>query len=116
MTKGSRFKLQREAMPSRYVFITERYVPMSLAGFRKMLARTGEVSTFLPRSPAHVAARLRLQAGQRRPGHAGRAALSRAQDHPAHGALHRARSRALQILLGGLATAARLCARRIPGS
>src|SRR4051812_13201068 len=35
-------KLQREAMPSRYVFTTERRAPMSPAGFRKMLARTGE--------------------------------------------------------------------------
>ena len=35
-------KLQREAIPSRSVFTTKRRAPMSLAGFRKMLARTGE--------------------------------------------------------------------------
>ena len=29
-------KLQREAMPSRHVFITERRAPISPAGFRKM--------------------------------------------------------------------------------
>src|SRR5215211_5540848 len=39
-------KLQREAIQSRYVFITERRAPMSPAGFRKMLARTGEAATF----------------------------------------------------------------------
>ena len=39
-------KLQREAMPSRYVFTTERQAPMSPAGFRKMLARTGEAGAF----------------------------------------------------------------------
>jgi site-specific recombinase XerC len=39
-------KLQREAMPSRYVFTTERRAPMSPAGFRKMLARTGEAGAF----------------------------------------------------------------------
>src|SRR5687767_8760230 len=39
-------KLQREAIQSRYVFITERRSPMSPAGFRKMLARTGEAATF----------------------------------------------------------------------
>src|SRR5215218_9748709 len=39
-------KLQREAMPSRYVFTTERRAPMSPAGFRKMLARTGEAAAF----------------------------------------------------------------------
>ena len=35
-------KLQREAIPSRSVFTTKRRAPMSLAGFRKMLARWGE--------------------------------------------------------------------------
>jgi integrase len=39
-------KLQREAMPSRHVFTTERRAPMSPAGFRKMLARTGEDAAF----------------------------------------------------------------------
>src|SRR4051794_33688154 len=39
-------KLQCEAMPSRYVFTTERRAPMSPAGFRKMLARTGETEAF----------------------------------------------------------------------
>jgi type 1 fimbriae regulatory protein FimB/type 1 fimbriae regulatory protein FimE len=39
-------KLQREAMPSRYVFTAERRAPMSPASFRKMLARTGETGAF----------------------------------------------------------------------
>src|SRR5829696_2914249 len=39
-------KLQREAIPSRHVFTTERRAPMSPAGFRKMLARTGEAAAF----------------------------------------------------------------------
>src|SRR5215212_1595393 len=39
-------KLQREAIPSPYVFTTERRAPMSPAGFRKMLARTGEAAVF----------------------------------------------------------------------
>src|SRR3954447_22874715 len=39
-------KLQREATPSRYVFTTERRAPMSPAGSRKMLARTGESAAF----------------------------------------------------------------------
>src|SRR5215208_5190612 len=39
-------KLQREATPSRHVFTTERRAPMSPAGFRKMLARTGEAGGF----------------------------------------------------------------------
>src|SRR5262245_50163520 len=48
----------------------------------------------LPDSP-----RLRLQARQRWPRHAGVAALPRAQEHPAHGALHRNGARSLQELL-----------------
>ena len=39
-------KLQREAIPARHVFTTERRAPMSPAGFRKMLARTGEAGAF----------------------------------------------------------------------
>src|SRR5215210_898836 len=39
-------KLQREAMPSRHVFTTERRAPMSPAGFRKILARTAEVAAY----------------------------------------------------------------------
>jgi len=39
-------KLLREEPQSRYVFNTERLTPMSTAGFRKMLARTGEGPKF----------------------------------------------------------------------
>src|ERR1700680_4257703 len=39
-------RLLREQPESRYVFLTERRSPMSAAGFRKMLARTGEESKF----------------------------------------------------------------------
>ncbi len=35
-------RLLREQQESRYVFFTERQSPMSPAGFRKMIARTGE--------------------------------------------------------------------------
>jgi site-specific recombinase XerD len=34
--------VKREGGESRYVFITERLGPMTAAGFRKMVARTGE--------------------------------------------------------------------------
>ena len=37
-------RLQREMAPSPYVFTTERGGPMTTAGFRKMLARTGAMS------------------------------------------------------------------------
>jgi len=39
-------RLRREQSESRHVFLSERRSPMSPAGFRKMLARTGEGSEF----------------------------------------------------------------------
>jgi len=37
-------RVKREAGESRYVFVRERDEPMTTAGFRKMLARTGEAT------------------------------------------------------------------------
>src|SRR5215831_13590437 len=56
----------------------------------------------IPRAPAHVAARLRVSIGQPGRRHPLPAGLSRAQKHPAHGALHRDVVDALQKLLEGL--------------
>jgi integrase len=39
-------RLLREQSESRHIFLTERRSPMSPAGFRKMLTRTGEGSNF----------------------------------------------------------------------
>jgi len=39
-------RLKREQIESRYVFVTERRAPMTAAGFRKMVARTGETGKF----------------------------------------------------------------------
>ena len=39
-------RLRREQPESRHVFLTERRSPMSPAGFRKLIARTGEGSKF----------------------------------------------------------------------
>jgi type 1 fimbriae regulatory protein FimB/type 1 fimbriae regulatory protein FimE len=39
-------RLKREEIESRYVFVTERRAPMTAAGFRKMVARTGEAGKF----------------------------------------------------------------------
>src|SRR5262249_53349412 len=51
------------------------------------------------RSIRHDAPRLRLRPGQRRPRHTGAAGLARPQEHPAHGALHRAVAASVQGLL-----------------
>ena len=39
-------RLKREQIESRYVFVTERRAPMTAAGFRKMVARTGKTGKF----------------------------------------------------------------------
>jgi site-specific recombinase XerD len=39
-------KLKREEVESRFAFMTERLAPITVAGFRKMIARTGESAEF----------------------------------------------------------------------
>ena len=39
-------KLKREEIESRFVFMTERAAPITTAGYRKMIARTGERAEF----------------------------------------------------------------------
>ena len=53
-------------------------------------------------APAHAAARVRLQARQRRRRYAGAAGLPRPQEHPAHRSLHRAGADPVQELLARL--------------
>jgi hypothetical protein len=60
----------------------------------------------------HVEARLRLRARQCRPRHPGPAGVARPQEHPAHGALHRAGSGPVQELLALINRPSRLEAPR----
>src|SRR5262245_5443237 len=53
----------------------------------------------IPDTSAHAASWLRLCSSQRRPRHTGAAGLAGAQEHPAHGALHRAVAASVQGLL-----------------
>jgi len=39
-------KLKREEIESRFVFMTERAAPITIAGYRKMISRTGESAEF----------------------------------------------------------------------
>ncbi len=55
-------RLMREQPELRHVFLTERRAPMTTAGFRKMIGRIGECAEFSFPAPAHVSARVRLQA------------------------------------------------------
>jgi integrase len=39
-------KLKREEIESRFLFMTERAAPITIAGYRKMISRTGESAEF----------------------------------------------------------------------
>jgi hypothetical protein len=96
-------QLRRENLQSRYVFNTERGGPVTRAWFLKLLNRLSAVGqAAVPGAPAHAAPCLRVQAGERRRRYARPAALPRSQEHPAHGALHRAALRPVQWVLEGL--------------
>ena len=96
-------QLKREQEPvSPIIFTSERGAPFTSAGFRKMVMRLGVAAKFKFPVHPHVAARLRVSIGQPGRRHPLPAGLSRAQKHPAHGALHRDVVDALQKLLEGL--------------
>src|SRR5262249_11419901 len=83
-------QLKREQEPvSPIIFTSERGAPFTSAGFRKMVMRLGVAAKFKFPVHPHVAARLRVSIGQPGRRHPLPAGLSRAQKHPAHGALHR---------------------------
>ena len=85
-------RLQREQDPkSPFVFTSERGAPFTTAGFARLgRARRRCGRARLQGAPAHAAPRLRLCAGQQGPRYARAASVPRPQEHPAHGALHRA--------------------------
>jgi integrase len=95
-------QLQRD-YPGAYVFATERGGPMTTATVRKLLARSGQLAK-LP-FPIHPHM-LRHACGYKlaNEGHdnARATALSRTQEHPAYGALHRTRAKQVQEFLARL--------------
>jgi integrase len=80
-------KLRRDYPKDAYVFVSERGGPIRLPPAHP--ARRGGRQDAIPDPPAHASPCLRVQARQRWPRHARPAALSRAQEHPAHGQVHR---------------------------
>src|SRR5262245_41776097 len=64
-----------------------------------ILSDRGSGQDAIPDTSAHAAAWLRLRPSQRRPRHTGATGLARAQEHPAHGALHRTCAGQVQELL-----------------
>jgi hypothetical protein len=79
-------RLQREQGASSHVFMTERDGPMTPKAFHALFGRIG------------VRAKM-LCPGERGPRHTGATGLARAQEHSAHGALHRAVATSVQGLL-----------------
>ena len=90
--------------PLAHVFVTERGGPFTTVGFHHLVKRLGEVAEM----PFAVHPHMLRHAcgycpGQCRSRHPSLAGLSRPQEHPAHGALHRAFSPdRFQRLLEGL--------------
>ena len=66
---------KRETPASTYVFVSERLAPLSVAGYQRMVARTGEAAGFPSSFTATCCGILRLQARKRWPGHPGDPAL-----------------------------------------
>jgi site-specific recombinase XerD len=109
-----RLKREKREQASQFVFMSERNAPFSTEGFARMLQRAAKPAGLTIRiHPPHAAARVRLQARQRRRRYPSTAELPRTQEHPAHGALHRASAGPLQGILEGLrigkAAQLRLC-------
>ena len=86
-------RLRRENASEAYVFVSERGGPIKPDGFPSShpAPRQGRRDA-VHRPSAHASPCLRLQARQRWPRYPRAAALSRAQEYPAHGPLHRAKS------------------------
>ena len=47
-------RLQREGQQGRYVFVSERLAPLSVAGYQRMVARAGEAAAFPFLISSHV--------------------------------------------------------------
>src|SRR6516162_6928398 len=92
-------KLRRDYPKDAHVFVSERGGPINPPAYP---APRGGRRDAIPDPPAHASPRLRVQARQRWPRHAGPAALPRAQEHSAHRQVHRNGARPIQGLLEGL--------------
>ena len=99
-------KLRRDYRRDAHVFVSERGGPITVS------TSSSSASGRPPRchSPSTRTC-LRVQAGERWPRHAGPAALPRAQEHSAHGQVHRNGARPVQGLLEGLTMAPQPSAR-----
>jgi integrase len=86
--------LRHENPTAAHAFVTERGGPMSTIGFHHLIRRLGEAAGMPFKVHPHM---LRHACGYKlaNDGHDTRAlqALPRAQEHPAHGEIHRAKSR-----------------------
>jgi integrase len=93
-------RLQREQGPSSHVFMTERDGPMTPKAFHALFGRIGgSGQAAIPGTSTHAATWLWLCPGERGPRHTGATGLARAQEHPAHSALHRAGAGSVQGFL-----------------
>jgi type 1 fimbriae regulatory protein FimB/type 1 fimbriae regulatory protein FimE len=96
-------RLQRESEAGQFVFVSERGAPFTTAGFARMLQRAATATTLTlkvhPHMLRHACGFALANSGSRYPR---LTSLSRAQDHPAYGPLHRVGARPVQEILEGL--------------
>ncbi len=93
-------RLQREKASAAYVFVSERKAPLTPDAVRKIVARAGRHAdiefSIHPHMLRHATGYKLANDGQDTRGHT---AISRASQYPAHDALHRSGSGAVQELL-----------------
>ena len=97
-------RLKREQEPaSQFVFVSERGAPFSTEGFARLLQRAAKAAGMTikvhPHMLRHACGFKLANDGRRYPA---LQSVPRAQEHPAHGALHRASAGPVQGLLAGL--------------
>ena len=96
-------RLQRESTASPFVFVSERGAPFTTAGFARHDGAGRRRGWAWAQGPSpHAPACLRIRSGQRRARYAVAASVSRAQQHSAHGPVHRASAGPVQAFLAGL--------------
>jgi type 1 fimbriae regulatory protein FimE len=95
-------QLQRD-YPSAYVFSTERGGPMTTSAVRKLVARAGELANLsLPIHPHMLRHACGYKLANDGHEHSRATTISRAQEHPAHGAIYGTCARPVQELLARL--------------
>jgi integrase len=93
-------RLHREAEGrSPFLFVSERGSPMTVSNFQKLISRACEAAGLKIKAHPHMLRHAWFPPGERGAGYAVAASLSRAQEHPAYGSVHRTSANPVQGLV-----------------